>query len=236
MGLIELLVAVFISLLLLLGLFGLLYGVRQNYLAQDQLSQLQERERLTMGIVTDVVQQAGYYPNPTQLSVTDALGVQANVATAAGSVSFAAGQIVAGTPTAIFVRYLAGSNDSVTDCSGQSNPIAGTGIVINAFYLDPGGGGLACAIINGDGASTAAPVLIPGVQSVSISFGVDTNSDGSVDEYLTAANMSSTNWMAVLSVQVSLTFAAPLTGSAAPGAGVPVNPSLTRTIALLNRI
>jgi len=63
--LIEMLVALLIGLFLLGGLFTLEYGTRRTSSNQTALAQLQDNQRFAMSLLNDVIQAAGYFPNPT---------------------------------------------------------------------------------------------------------------------------------------------------------------------------
>jgi type IV pilus assembly protein PilW len=234
MGLIELMVTMLISILMMMGLFSIVYGTRGNFLAQNQLAQLQDSERLAMNLITNIVQTGGYFPNPTVSSYLMALP--------AGTINngvFTAGQAIYGaTPAStgdqLYVRYVAGTSDGVLDCNGQSNPSATTAQTdVNLFYVS--GNQLYCQVTVNGVVGTAQP-LVSGVTGMSILYGVATNGGISVNQYISAANMTASNWSSVISVQVTLTFANVLTGTMAPGAGTPAAPVLTRTIDVLNRV
>ena len=64
-SLVELMIAMLIALFLLGGLITLVMGTRQTNSTQSQLSQLQDNERIAMTLIGNVVQKAGYFPNPT---------------------------------------------------------------------------------------------------------------------------------------------------------------------------
>src|ERR1700733_9626046 len=63
-SLIELSIAVLIALFLLGGLVTLVQGFRRANGTQTALSQLQDNQRIAMTLITNVVQKAGYFPNP----------------------------------------------------------------------------------------------------------------------------------------------------------------------------
>src|ERR1039458_5211994 len=89
---VELVVALAIGLFLLGGLGVLVQDNKRTFSSQNQLAQLQDSERLAMTMMTDVIQAAGYFPNPT-------LNTAASVLLAAGSPSgaLAQGQAMIGT-------------------------------------------------------------------------------------------------------------------------------------------
>ena len=67
--LIEILIALLIGVFLLAALLTIVQANRRVYGDQSQLAQLQDSERMAMTLMTDVIQMAGYYPNPTQNTV-----------------------------------------------------------------------------------------------------------------------------------------------------------------------
>lgn len=227
MGMIELLIVILISLFMLAGMFALVYGSRQNFLAQNQLAQLQDSERLALTILAQVVQSAGYYPNPTVATSTQALP--------ATGVFGAAGQSVYGvTGDAVTVRYVEGTSDGVMDCTGQTNTSGAAMNKWNTFAVV--GGQLVCTVTSNGIAGAAVP-LVSGVTAMTVLYGVDQNGDSSADQYLPAAAVTAAgSWNSVVSVKVSLTFANPTTGTNTQMAANAAALTITRNIDLLNRI
>ncbi len=66
--LIELMIALLIGLFLAGGLLVLVQDNRRVFGNQNQLAQLQDSERLALSMMTDVIQMAGYFPDPTSNS------------------------------------------------------------------------------------------------------------------------------------------------------------------------
>ena len=60
----ELMIAVLIGLFLTAGLLTLVQAMKRTTASQSGLSQLQDNERMAMSLIANVVQSAGYYPNP----------------------------------------------------------------------------------------------------------------------------------------------------------------------------
>src|SRR5579863_9969258 len=120
---VELMVALLIGLFLLGGLLTLVDDNRRTFSSQNQLSQLQDAERVAMTMITDVVQTAGYFPDPTSNTATLALP---------GVGAFAAGQALTGTYNAaapgdtITVRYATTTGDGILNCIGQTNTSGNT--------------------------------------------------------------------------------------------------------------
>ncbi len=230
-GLVELLVVIAISLLMLAGLFSIIYGTRQNYLAQNQLAQLQDSERLAMNLLTSIVQTGGYFPNPTVNTAVGSLPVS-GLFTLPGQAYF--GATVAGNDQ-LYVRYVAGTNDGVMDCNGDTNSTGANLTDVNYFYI--ANNQLVCQVTAGAAAKAAQP-LVNSVTGMAIQYGVNVLNDGtnSAEQYFTAANMQPAYWNEIVSVRITLTFANPLTGQTGVGAAPVAAPTLTRTIDLLNRI
>jgi len=233
---VELMVALLIGLFLLGGLLTLVQDNRRSFASQNQLSQLQDAERMAMTMITDVIQSAGYYPDPTTNSAT--LVMPAN-----GTFG-AAGQAIVGTYNAaapgdtITVRYATNPGDTITNCIGQSNTGGAVATYTNAFSVV--NGQLVCTM-NGTayniiGTTPTANFTGIVVTNMSILYGVTTGSSpNNVDTYYTATNVP--NWSNVISVQVTLTFTNPMysTLAAAQGTTVPPTLSFQRVITVMGQ-
>jgi len=227
-SMIELSVALVIALFLLQGLFSILQSTRNASTNQNQLAQLQDEQRMSMTMLTDVIQQAGYYPGAQTIDATTALPASALFATA--------GQYVAGSPNAtpaygdtVSVRYQGDSTNSVLDCLGSVIPNGTTEeMTFSVTQIGSQPLGLYCSI-NG----AAAVPLIPNVTKLSVTYGVDSNSSGSTNAYLTSAQVGAgAFWTSVLSVKIALLFGNPLFGQ--PGQTIQYLP-FNRVVAVLSR-
>jgi type IV pilus assembly protein PilW len=222
--LVELLVALVIALFLLAGLLTIVQATRQTFNQQSALAQLQDNERLAMIMMGDVIQSAGYFPNPQAPTAFPA------VAAVSPNPSFAVGQFVAGvsgggafSSDTISVRFAPpatlGTGNVNTDlaiinCIGGTDTQNGalTTVYTNTFSLDANGN-LDCTLsVNGVAQPTVA--LVSGVKDLQIWYGVATpgqNGGNNVDTYYTATEVTSNGyWPDVSSVKVRLTFANPL--------------------------
>ena len=223
LSLIELMIALAVGVFLLGGVVTVQQSVRQSFGSQAQLAQFQDSERLAMTILTDVIQSAGYFPDPTTNTAASALPI-------AGQFN-RTGQAVRGTANAnppgdsITVRFLTASNDGILNCMGGGNTTANPLMFVNVFSID-NQGNLTCSL-NG---ANAVP-LVQGVQNMQIFYGVKTTTTntGSVDSYLKPIEMTSTNWNNVISVKITLTFTNPLAGLPGQPATIP----LTRVISVM---
>ena len=221
--LVELMIAVLVALFLLDGLLTIVQNNRRVFGTQNQLAQLEDAQRLVMTMIADVVQTAGYFPDPT-----------ANTSAAlTATAPFAAGQAIAGAYNAaapgdtIRARYVTASGDGILNCSGSSNTSGANKIYVNVFRII--GGRLVCTM-NG----TQYP-LVSGVQNLSVLYGVKTNfaiDDNTVDTYLNASEMTVPNWSNVITVTVTLTFTNPVYVA---GQGQPQTITFQRVVGVMGR-
>ncbi|MGH8274311.1 MAG: PilW family protein [Gammaproteobacteria bacterium] len=209
-SLVELLVALALSLFLIAGIAVMYFSSNQSYRVQQQGATLAQRERLAATFIGSVIQSAGYYNEPEIYERDTAFPAAA---------SFAAGQSFYGTDGSypggesdtLTLRILPGPDDQVLNCLGKRNTGATGALYINKLYLDTGDQQLECAVSGGY--DQVQPVL-DGVSSLQFLYGVDTNGDGSADQYLDAGSV--VDWSAVRSVTMILGFA---TNNAATGVG-----------------
>jgi type IV pilus assembly protein PilW len=230
---IELMIALLIGLFLAGGLLVLVQDNRRVFGNQNQLAQLQDSERLALSMMTDVIQMAGYFPDPTSNSAQSTM-----LATTATTPAMVAGQALTGMYSAavpgdsITVRYTTSGSDGILTCTGTSS----TGAIstyINTFSVvvnAAGVGQLVCTREDG-----VQYPLVNGVTNLSVTYGVNTSGSGNnVDSYQTAAQVAAaSNWSNVISVQIALTFANPL--YAAAPQGQPATIVLQRNIAVMNQ-
>jgi len=194
--LVELMVSMAIAVFLLTGVLTIFQNTRHTFTTQNQMAQLQDNERLAMTLISDVIESAGYFPDPTVNTSLSALPTDPLFA--------AAGQAVVGTANAappgdtIVVRFLTNPNDNVINCVGGTNTTGAVVLYENVFSLG----------------APSVP-LVAGVQNMRIYYGVKTNfavQNGAVDSYLRANEMLPAYWSNVISVKVVLTFTNPLAG------------------------
>jgi len=216
--LVELMVTVGIALFLLWGLTTVLQNVRTANLNQQGLANLQDQERFALTVINDVVQSGGYVPADDATTLTAATALQAAPPNflQAGQAFFGVHQALAPGDT-LFVRYYTDTNDGVILCDGSTNQGPARAFT-NTFTVQqaaPGAvGGLYCQVNNG-GLSANPPgvLLVPGVQSMTVYYGVKrdvTYNDYNADTYLTADQMLAADWNNISAVRVILTFTNPL--------------------------
>jgi type IV pilus assembly protein PilW len=251
--LVELMISILIALFLTGGLLTLVQAMKRTSGVQGGLSQLQDSERMAMTLIADVIQSAGYFPQPTQRTAVGEFPVT-------GPFTFA-GQAVVGTGAfgdpapgnSITVRYETGGTnppppppvagpDNTIDCTGNTR--SGLTLLTNTFSVavDPSTGvsSLACQLQNGAGPPSTV-YLVSGVTQLQVLYGVATNpavSNGSADTYLDAATVTALNdWNKIVSVKITLTFVNPLYGNLAGQSTVNTSPTIafTRVIDVMNK-
>jgi type IV pilus assembly protein PilW len=224
-SLVELSIAILIALFLLGGLVTLVMGTRRTNATQSALSQLQDNQRIAMTLITNLVQKAGYFPNPVTQTLANFPGE-----TLAG-VSLVGGQVLGGTYAAgapgdtLVARFFAPINDTtngtaIINCAGQSNATASATVwYTNAFLVGTVNGTpwLQCQVQTSGSGAVLTVNLIPNVTDISVLYGVAPSAAGddySVIQYLNADQVGATNnWPNVTAVKVTLTFLAPAYGT-----------------------
>ena len=235
-SLVELMVALLIGLFLTGGILTLVGAMKRTTTSQTGLSQLQDNERIAMGLIADIIQSAGYYPNPVlNTSTTFFLATTTPQVFASGQSITGSGAYTAAAPgDSISLRYTTSGTDGVINCTGNTSTTQQT--YTNTLSIDANGN-LQCVLLIGTVAQPAVQ-LISGVTNLQIYYGVQTNpnvSNNSVDTYMDAPSVTAAGyWSKVLSVKVTLTFKNPLAGQpgqSAVGATIP----FTRVITVMNK-
>ena len=227
-------IALLIGLFLAGGLLVLVQDNRRVFGNQNQLAQLQDSERLALSMMTDVIQMAGYFPDPTSNSAQSTM--QATTATSPPMVAGQAltGQYSAAAPgDSITVRYTTSGSDGILTCTGTSS----TGAIftyINTFSVVKNAAGVSQLVCTRE--DGVLYPLVNGVENLSVMYGVNTTGGGNnVDSYQNAAQVTAaSNWSNVISLQIALTFTNPLYVAGAPQ-GQPATIVLRRNIAVMNQ-
>jgi type IV pilus assembly protein PilW len=250
---VELMIAITIALFLSLGLLTLVQAMKRTAMVQGGLSQLQDNQRMAMNLISDVIQQAGYFPNPQSNTAAGMFPINAQFPSFAGQsvVGSGAWNDPAQPGNSITIRYATGGTvvvppatpDYAIDCTG--NPSNGPTTFTNTFSIqpdavDPTTFDLTCTVLNSAvGPPPTTVYLVNGVTQMQIKYGVQTNpgvSNGSADTYLDAATMGTSYWNTIVSVKVTLTFVNPLHGTlAGQSMTAPATISITCIIDVMNK-
>lgn len=219
-ALVELMIAITIALLLIAGMITILQNVRSTYNEEQALAQLQDNARLGMTLMTDVIESAGYFPNPMSYTAATALPASPSFA-AAGTPVIAGGTTAVG--DTVTVRYAPDNSQSLYNCMGGTNSFGPYDTWENTFTVVSTGASTAaleCTFWSKQfGASGPVP-LVTGLtngtgswpKGMVLKFGVTTQADAPgtcLDTYKTQAQMTAADWPNVCSVQVTLNFVNP---------------------------
>jgi type IV pilus assembly protein PilW len=229
--LVELMIAIVISIFLIGGLLMMVQSTRNAFGNQNLLGQLQDNERLAMTFMADVVESTGYFPDPVNNTSATLMPANATFLTAGQAVF---GTFLAAAPgDSVSIRYAAAAGDqNLFNCLGLVNTAAATDVFTNKFSVDAVNQQLVCTASSQLGSfATKTVPLVNGVQNLTILYGVkrsvaDTGS--CADTYLNAGQMLAADWNSVCSVSVAITFTNPIP---------PQNPptiTIRRVIATMN--
>lgn len=219
-SLIELMIAMTIGLLIALGVTQAYLSGLGTQRAQTDVSRAQESGRFAFEILARSLRKAGYRnpkavgqpfcdgtdstppAMPRLVFLNDPSAIDATTSNLSGSSS-----TIANLSDVIRVRYygegvVGGAADgTMVDCLG--NAIAANTLQEDTIYIanDAGNGNEPTLYCYASNSGRAEP-LIPGVESLQLLYGDDTDGDGSINRYVTAANATNPNH--IRSVMVSV--------------------------------
>jgi type IV pilus assembly protein PilW len=235
-------VAITIALFLLGGTLTIVQHTRSTFTAQNQLAQLQDNERMSMGLITDVIQSTGYYPNPHNFTDAQTLVSPSFAAPGPPNITATPAVPVAGAlGDTITVRYAAAPLDNVFNCRGDqytgAGPFETWENTFSVVSLPPVQGvpqyQLQCTLWSLSTNKSVTTPLITGVQKLTIQYGVNTAGAGTgscADMYKATGVMQPADWSNICSVKVTLTFPNPFN----PPNGPKPTLTFTRVIAVMN--
>ena len=241
--LVELMIAILVGLFLTGGLVLMMQSNRRSFTNQNQLSQLQDGERMAMNIMTDMVQVAGYFPDPTNYTAILTMpAITAPMTLPAAQYLFGV-HTSASTPDTLTVRFATKQNDGILNCAGTSNSTSPTLAYINTFSVNANNQ-LVCQMGVGGAAYTTYPLIGDGtaksvvkVYNLQVLYGIDTTGTANnVNQYQTADQITAASaWNKVISTQITLTLNNPLWDVNLP-LGQPQYIYITRTAAVMNQV
>ncbi len=208
LSLIELMVAILMAMFMAAALLFIYLGMRNAYINQDRLAQLQDSQRVAMSMLASTIEQAGYFVNPKTDTSANALPAATWTWSNGVRTSFVAGQALSGygdstgsgaQSDAIVLRYQSANNDGLLNCNGGTNTSGANALSTNIFTINASNE-LTCAIDNN------APVTLAGnIGRMQIFYGTDSLNRGPIDAYLPASVVSAQNlWGRVHSVKIRL--------------------------------
>lgn len=234
-SLIELMVAMAIGLILIAVVGNVYLAGRQSFRDQDEASRLQETGRFVLDTLSRVVYEAGRADvapdnNLLAFSLIPGAGLAVDATDGPGT-----------TPDSLTIRFASASAGEF-DCLGSGTGGTAAAPVVVAQTLSLVGTDIRCT--SSIGAATGA--LASNVEDFQVTFGVDQNGDGSVDQYVAPSAATAPNALAARVCVLVRTAdrMAPVAQSYVDcnGALVPAAPDLrirrafTKVIALRNRL
>lgn len=206
-GLIEVMIALTIGLVLLIGVGQYFLSMRQTAASAQNMSAVQNQQRMAMYFLHTAVSGAGFNPDPLN-NAGDIQYPATGVFTFAGQTLVGA---LVGASDTLTVRFTATTGGAEQGCSATLT----AGHRYTDVFSVTADGFLACAETDNDATPVATTTvkLISGLTGMNILYGVDASGSGSASQYLTAAQVAAaTFWGNVITVQATLVFANPLAG------------------------
>ncbi len=202
-SIVELMIAVTLGSLLLLGVTKIFVDTKSSYSLREGLSRLQENGRFAIDLVQLGLRQAGFKANSFQADDLTFLVDAVNYGPANNNF-VAAGQVVAGSegggvnPDTISLRFQqTNAAPLLFDCASNT-PLAGT-TVVNTFYVT------AANTLNCIDAAGNDQLLVDGVENMQVLYGVDSNNDFVADMYIPASTVAvNGDWSRVVSIRLAL--------------------------------
>lgn len=223
LSLIELLIAMFIGLFLLIGVTTSYLSSKKSSIARDQVSILEDNGRAALEILTNTLQHTGYSSSkPGLLPIPfmtdgrpDSYSCGMGVSSIVDATIFSDPDVITDSDTngdSIGVIYM-GDEDLNIDCAGDilnilpaacqvgSSAETGANLIYNSFYVDQTDFTLKCV----GSRALDAITIAEGVENIQILYGinVDGDSDKSVDRYVNATFVGS-DWGKVVSIQIAI--------------------------------
>lgn len=216
-GLVEIMVAVAVSLLLLAGMIRILIGNKEAFQAQNTLQGFQEDTRAAVTMLSDVIGNAGFHLDPLSDPV-DLFDPANNDVDDPGN-AVLDGEAPGANPHTLPDRFTVTfqSDGSLIDCLGNTyNPALATpgnpAFIRNTFQIDAPTNELRCSVTVtsplGPNPPGGPQTLVNNVENMAVRYGVDSNLDESVDQYLWAEEVQAlAQWDNVRAIKLALLIA-----------------------------
>jgi type IV pilus assembly protein PilW len=181
--LVEIMVAVTISLLLLAGVMQVFLSNKVSHDLQSGMGRLQENARAAMDILSLNISMAGYATGTTAITAINTANTLEN-STANADMGFT---VATGKASDVIdISY-----QSATDCLNQATG----GTATDRYYLN--GTDLMCL---GNG-SVTPDIIAEGIENMQILYGEDSDADGIANRYINAGNIAANP---IVSVRIAL--------------------------------
>ena len=204
-SLVEVMVGLTAGLILIAGVGQIYLGSRETYRLQEAQARLQEDGRFVVEYLKGSVRAAGYRSFPWQTQDTV-------FPPKAAAPTFGIGQIVTGGASSITVRFQGHPSGLTGGCLGgqiTTSEVAQGTFEVDTLDVDMDADELECTVVqclpppaSSCGTPSTQPVA-SNFGNFAVRFGLDTDSDRAVNEYVLAANVPSGSWNQVVSVRIS---------------------------------
>jgi len=238
-SIVELMVAITLSSLLLLGVTKIFIDTKGSYSLREGLSRLQENGRFAMDLAQISFRQVGFKANGFQPDSV-AFPVDATNYGPANNNFVSSGQVIAGSEaggttsdTLSFRFQQPTAAPFLVECNSNLVPVAGA-LLVNTIYVTVNNT-LNCI----DSAGTDQQI-IDGVQNMQVLYGVDSDLDRVADMYIPADTVTTNgDWPQVVGVRIALLLSSVDPATNAPDTTVynllgtnlgPFNDSLRRNV------
>ena len=199
--LVEILVAMVISLFLIGGVVQLFVQNKTSYKLQEGIARAQENGRLSLYFIEKHARRAGYPWDGTGAFI----GFERTEAEEGAFINNDTIPIEGGTSSDALVILYEAPPGGTTDCTGRN---IGSGKYIAIHFLI-NGGGLTCESSTTDGSFATAlssTVLIQDITGLQFTYGIDSNADGIPDgTYVNADGVAAGEWGEVVAVRAEVT-------------------------------
>ncbi|WP_211827131.1 PilW family protein [Kistimonas asteriae] len=209
LSVIELLIASTLSLLLLLGVSQIVISNKETFSVNESLGYIMENGRFSLGFIANSIRMAGHTESdvnaPRHFPAPDC-----NIPTTSDAACNAAG--TGNTADRLAVQYwpVAGTSGTATDCIG--NDVTGQQIT-EVFTIEPADApngnpypSLACRAYSHTNSAWTGTTqrLVDGIDNLQLLYGVDTDSNGSINQYVSADRVNANAWDNVRAVRIAL--------------------------------
>lgn len=195
LSLVELMIALVLGLVISMAAGQIYLSSRQSFSTHEELARLNEDTRVAIEILSRAIRNAGFDPNNSEKAFPGETGTCAG---AVGSELFALcgandDATAVNSSDELLVRFHgfdfpAGTADgSILDCQG--NAVGASQLAVERYRVENEGGqpALVCRSSVG-GAAEQRVVLVPGVESLQVLFGADTDNNQQVDRWVPPFN------------------------------------------------
>jgi len=236
LSLIELMIALVVSLVLVAGISTVYMSSKRNYQARDQLSLMDESARVGLNALTKHLEHAGY-ATASKLPMDSVGGyfyVKGTADPKAGTCSTVGSNALSalkGSATqdalnaygdAISIRFIGDAslssdalNSSLDEDCYAGTPNLDSSLIYNAFHVaidddppltkDSFGNDIPILYGVGSNGNSYKQPIVNGIENIQFLYGVDTNTDGAVEQYMDATAVTAAGgWQQVVSIKASI--------------------------------